>query len=177
MVSVDKLKEFSIFYDLHPVQLEKIARQCRLMDVAQGELVVHQDDPALNLYGMIRGEVELSLTFTYRVLKADIKSKSGELDRVQTREKQIVVDVVGPGEVFGWSSMLDSGRQTATITCSQAGQVFCISADTLKEMSRQEPQMGYELMSKLLRVVSDRLRHRTEKLVGIWGESFEINDV
>ncbi|MDD2390680.1 MAG: cyclic nucleotide-binding domain-containing protein [Desulfobacterales bacterium] len=177
MISADQLKKFSIFSDLHPAQLERIAGQCRLMDMAPGEPVVRQDDSALNLYGLIRGEVQLSLTFTYRVLKADIKSKKGELDRLQIREKQVVVDVVGPGEVFGWSSMLEFGRQTATITCSQAGQAFCISADILKEMCRQEPKMGYELMSKLLRVVSDRLRNRTEKLVEIWGESFEIDDV
>lgn len=177
MIAIDQLREFTIFSDVHPAQLEKIAQVVRLIDISPGDVIARQDDPALNLYGIIRGEVQLSLTFIYRVLKADIKSRTGELDRVKTREKQIVVDTVGPGEVVGWSSMLEAGRQTATLTCTQGGRLFCISADKLKDICRKDLATGYELMCKLLQTVSGRLRHRTEKLVEIWGESFEIEDI
>lgn len=175
MISLKILKEFDLFSNISADRLEQIAQQAHLMELSAGEVLARQDDPALNLYGVVHGEVQLSLTFAYRVLTADIRTERGELDRVRTREKQVIVDTVGPGEIFGWSAMLDAGRQTATLTCSKPGQAFHISSEILKDLCRQDPVMGYELMNRLLAVVSDRLRTRTQNLVEIWGESFEID--
>jgi len=155
-------------------KLKHISQQARLLEFSAGEVLARKDDPALNLYGVVRGEVQLSLPVVCRLLTADIHTEKGEPDRVQTQGKQMMIDVVEPGEICGWSAMLDDGRQTTNLTGSKPGQILYISAAILKDMCRKDPLTGYELTNKLLQVVSDRLRTRTKNLVETWGESFEI---
>lgn len=174
MVSLEILKKFDIFSNMPSDKLKHISQQARLLEFSAGEVLARKDDPALNLYGVVRGEVQLSLPVVCRLLTADIHTEKGEPDRVQTQGKQMMIDVVEPGEICGWSAMLDDGRQTTNLTGSKPGQILYISAAILKDMCRKDPLTGYELTNKLLQVVSDRLRTRTKNLVETWGESFEI---
>lgn len=177
MLDTNLLKDFTIFSGIAENQLKSIAQCCSLIEFKPEDLILREDEPAENLYGLLSGEVELTLTFNYKVLKSAIEYKKGVMDRLQIEKKPITVDTIGPGEIFSWSALLNSGQQTATARCTKSAQVFSISSVDLKAMFDKDPLMGYIIISRLYEVVSQRLRNRTQKLVEILGETFVINSL
>jgi len=177
MLDKKRLEQFPVFSGIDENQLESIARHCEVMSITPGMVIVAQDEPAKYLYGILSGEVELTLTFTYQMLAQDIQSGKGALARVKTMQKPVTVDTIVPGEIFGWSSLLEDGYQSATVSCTKAGEAFFVSADILKEIFENDPRTGYQVMTRLYGVVSDRMRNRTYRLVEVWGESFGMADL
>lgn len=177
MLDKKRLEQFPVFSGIDENQLESIARHCEVMALTPGMVIVAQDEPAKYLYGILSGEVELTLTFTYQMLAQDIQSGKGALARVKTMQKPVTVDTIVPGEIFGWSSLLEDGYQSATVSCTKAGEAFFVSADILKEIFENDPRTGYKVMTQLYGVVSDRMRNRTYRLVEVWGESFGMTDL
>jgi CRP-like cAMP-binding protein len=177
MLDKKRLEQFPVFSGIDEKQLESIARHCEVMALTPGMVIVAQDEPAKYLYGVLSGEVELTLTFTYQTLSQDLQSDKGALARVKTMQKPVTVDTVVPGEIFGWSSLLDDGCQSATVSCTRGGEAFFVSSEILKEIFENDPRTGYQVMTRLYGVVSDRMRNRTHRLVELWGESFGMSDL
>ncbi|MBN1931278.1 MAG: cyclic nucleotide-binding domain-containing protein [Desulfobacterales bacterium] len=179
MPDTNLLKDFSIFSGIDENQLASIAQCCRLIDFETNDLIFKEDEPAENLYGVLSGEVELTLTFQYKVLKSAIESSTnkGVMDRLLIEKKPITVDTIGPGDIFSWSALLTSGHQTAAARCTKPTQVFSISSADLKAMFDKDALLGYMIISRLYEVVSQRLRNRTHKLVEILGETFVMNSL
>jgi CRP-like cAMP-binding protein len=177
MLDKGLLDGFSIFSEVPQDKLSGIAEKCDLLEFKSDEVIFQQGETAKNLYGVLDGEVELSLVFQDRVLKTDIDYEESITARFEVMEKPIVVDTLGPGEVFGWSALVSPRQLTATARCSKHTRVFTLSADDLKAMNDQDPSVGYLIMEKLAEVIAQRLQARTDKLIETWGEAFEVDKV
>ena len=66
------LSEFSFFSDLTLQELDLLASKCEELDFNKDDIVFHFEKPAEHFYGLIAGEVELSLVFTDKVLKTEV---------------------------------------------------------------------------------------------------------
>ncbi len=77
MLDKKRLEQFPVFSGIDEKQLESIARHCEVMSLTPGMVIVAQDEPAKYLYGVLSGEVELSLTFTYQMLAHDFRTEKG----------------------------------------------------------------------------------------------------
>ncbi len=172
-----QLTEFSIFSGMPQDKLTSIAEVSEIYEFKADEVIFSQDDTADNLYGVLHGEVELSLVFKEKILKTDIKYEEAIITRYEILEKPIVVDTIDPGEVFGWSSLIGTGKLTSTAKSSQLTRAFSIPATALKAILDQDSALGYIFMERLAEVIGQRLRSRTEKLIEAWGEAFEIDKV
>jgi len=171
------LDGFSIFSAVQRDKLSAIAERCKLLEFKSNEVIFHQGDTARNLYGILDGEVELSLLFQDRVLKADVDYEESIQARFEVLEKPIVIETLGPGDVFGWSALVNPRQLTATAKCSKHTRVFSLPADELKAMNDQDPATGYVIIEKLAEVIAQRLQARTDKLIETWGEAFDIGKV
>jgi len=177
MLDKDVLTEFPIFSDVPETSLERIAQIGNIVEFKPQDVVFRQNDLAKSLYGVLDGGVELSLIFKDKVLKTNIQYEESILARTEDLEKPIIVDTVGPGEIFGWSALIAPGRLTATARCSEATRVISIPAVDLKAMLGRDHSLGYLIMQKLAEIISKRLQNRTEKLIEAWGEAFGLSKI
>jgi CRP-like cAMP-binding protein len=173
MLDKGLLKSFLIFSAVPRDKLEAMEQLGDLLEFDAQEIIGRENEPAINLYGVVDGEVELSFMFKDKILKREIRWEESISTRVETLEKPIVIDTVGPGEIFGWSSLVSPERLTATIRCSKPTRVFSLLASELKAMFDQDATLGYLFMERLAEIISLRLKHRTDKLIDTWGETFE----
>lgn len=177
MLDKGLLSRFSVFSDIPEDKLSAIAQMGELMEFKPQEVIFHQEEIAKDLYGVLDGEVELSLIFKGEVFKTDIQYEESVNTRVEVLERPIVIDTVGPGEIFGWSSLVNPKRLTATAKCSKLTQVFSLSAADLKSTLDKDPALGYVIMERLAEIISSRLQSRTDKLIEAWGEAFEVDKI
>ena len=177
MLDKNEIEELPFFSGISKEKLEQIIPRWDLLEFQTNEIIFHQGDIAKNLYGVLDGEVVLSVVVTDKIYKADVEFEEAIHNRLEIIEKPIVVDTVGSREVFGWSSLVSPGRWTATARCSRVSKILSISAADLNDMFDKDPELGYILMCRLNQIISSRLQKRTDKLVETWVEAFDIDRV
>ena len=177
MTKENLLSGFKFFSAVAPETLETIAQKGEVLDYEPGDVVFHFDEPAAHLYGLLEGEVDLSLVFTDKVLKTEIEYEEAIQTSFVDEEKSIVVDTVREGQVFGWASLVGSGRRTVTAHCTEPSRVILIPAAELKAMFEKDHFLGYVIMEKLSNIISKRLKNRTDKLIETWVEAFDADKI
>ena len=177
MIEKNLLAGFKFFSDVAPDALEMIARIGEVLELEPEEVVFHFEEPAEHFYGLLKGEIDLSIVFTDKVLKTDIEYEESIQASLVDEEKWLVVDTVYPGQVFGWASLVGPGRRTVTAQCTEASRVIAIAAVDLKTMLEEDHSLGYLIMTKLSNIISNRLQNRTDKLVETWVEAFDVKKI
>ena len=177
MAGKNPLAGFKFFNEVKPETLESIARMGEIIEYKAGETIFRFDEPAIHLYGVITGEVDLSVVFKDKVLKTEIEYEEAIQTSMVEEEKSIVVDSVLPGQVFGWASLVGAGRRTVTAQCEQASRVIVLPATELKTMLEADNALGYVIMKKLSDIISKRLQKRTDKLIETWVEAFDVDEI
>jgi CRP-like cAMP-binding protein len=176
-MDINKLSMFEIFSDVSQDTLSAIAGICNILECEENEIIFHQDDPAKEFFGVLEGEVELNLIYREKVMtKQIIDYEEAIVSKYEIQERPIVADIIGSGEVFGWSSFFDSGW-TATAKCSRKTKLLFLKVSELKAMFEKDNELGYLFMTRLAGLISKRLHHRTDKLIEVWGEAFEIDNI
>ncbi len=177
MINADQLAAFQLFSDLSSADLSAIAGECDLLEYSNNDVIFKYGETATAIYGVLEGEVALSLVFEDKVLKADIDYEEALQKRFEVFEKPIVVETVSPGEIFGWSALVQPHTSTATATCRAPVQVCAISGETLRRRFAENTALGFAIMNRLSELVSQRLRTRTRKLIETWGAAFGADQV
>ena len=177
MAQKNLLAGFSFFSDVEPETLEAIAQKGEVLEFKPQDVIFKVDQPATHFYGLLEGEVDLILIFKDRVLKTDIEYEEAIQATIVDEEKEIIVDTVADGQVFGWASVVGPSKRTVNAECSQACRVIAIPADGLKAMFDKDHTLGYTIMNRLCDIIARRLRNRTDKLIETWGEAFDVNSI
>jgi CRP-like cAMP-binding protein len=177
MTARNPLSAFKFFNEVSPDVLESIARLGEIMEYQIDDVIFRYDEPAEHFYGVLEGQVDLSVVFKDKVLKTEIEYEESIHARVVEEEKSIVVDTVQPGQVFGWASLVGPGRRTVTAHCTQSTRVVALPAAELKIMFEEDNTLGYVIMKRMSDIISKRLKKRTEKLIETWVEAFDINKI
>lgn len=177
MIEPKQIAEFAIFSGVAFNHLAKIAEFVEVMKFGSGETVFEEGTEAANLYGVISGEVDLILIARDDQLKTDVEYEKYAHSKIETVERQITVDFIGPGEIFGWSALSPTGFYTSKAVCSEPTVVFAIGSKNLKAFFNKNPQIGYPFMERLAAVISSRLANRTDKLIEGWIQAFAINKI
>ena len=94
-----------------------------------------EGDPASNFYILGEGKVRLTI------------GEEGYMTHV----------VSNPGEVFGWSSLLQDGFYTASAECSLPTKVLRIEREKLNKIFESHPLSGMSFFRRLAGVVGKRL--------------------
>ncbi len=177
MTEKNPLAGFKFFNEVKPDTLESIARMGEISEYKAADVIFRFDEPATHLFGVMEGEVDLSVVFKDKVLKTEIEYEEAIQASMVEEEKSIIVDSVLPGQIFGWASLVGAGRRTVTAHCAQASRVFVLPATELKTMFETDNALGYVIMKKLSDIISKRLQKRTEKLIETWVEAFDVNEI
>lgn len=177
MIDPNTLSRFGFLADLPAGIISDLAAASRLLRFEPSSVIFHAGEKAETLYGLIEGEVDLSLVVMDKSLQAEVEFE--EAVRVQFLEKasRISVDTARPGQVFGWSALTERGRRTVTATCSLATTAAAIPAQNLSDMCAKDPAFGYLLMKRLVGIIASRLDSRNNRLIETWVEAFGVSKV
>ncbi len=177
MVDKDLLSTLDFFSGLSPEQTDTIAGIGEVREYRKDDIIFRSNDNATDLFGVLAGDVDLSIIFEDRVLRTNIEYEEAIQARYEILEKPIVVDQVGPGDMFGWSALASPRKRTATARCGGPVRTVAFPSAGLKGAFENDPLLGYRIMERVGQIISRRLRNRTEKLIESWGECFGIDQV
>jgi len=167
------LTGFKFFSEVVPESLEMIGQKCEVLEFGTGDVIFQFDEPASRLYGLLEGEVDLSIVFKDKVLQTEIQYEESIKASIIDKEKSIVIDTVLPGQIFGWASLVGPARRTVTAGCTEDCRVVAVAADDLQAMFAKDHYLGYVIMKKLSDIIARRLKIRTDKLIETWVEAFD----
>ena len=171
------LTGFPFFSDVDADTLEAIAAKGEVLEFKAEDVIFRVDEPATHLYGLLEGEINLVLVFKDKVLKTDIEYEEAIQATMVDEEKEIIVDTVTAGQVFGWASIVGPAKRTVNAECSETSRLIAIQADELTAMFDKDHTLGFSIMKRLSDIIARRLRHRTDKLIEAWGEAFDIGSI
>jgi len=143
------LNELAFTQGLEPDQQDRIADIASARDWNVGVTVFREGDLDSNLYVVEEGRVAIEIA-------------------VPGRERLTIL-TVGPGEVFGWSSLFLQRAKTASARTVEPTRAVVLAADPLREICDADPRLGYLLTRRILDVVSERLKATRIQLLDIYG--------
>jgi CRP/FNR family transcriptional regulator, cyclic AMP receptor protein len=83
--------------------------------------------------------------------------EEGEVNLIIQGQKVFSFPVIKAGSVFGWSSLVEPNRYTATAKCVRESKVLKIDAERLMRVFQRHPAEGMIIMKRLAGVIATRL--------------------
>jgi CRP/FNR family cyclic AMP-dependent transcriptional regulator len=143
-----RLKDLTFAQGLNPDQLNRIAEIATPVEWVAGQTVFREGDRDSVLYVVETGRVAIEVTVPGR--------------------GRVIILTVGPGEVFGWSSIFQQRPKTAAARTTELTTALALDAIRLRELCDADPQLGYVLTRRVLEVVSERLKATRMQLLDIY---------
>jgi CRP-like cAMP-binding protein len=100
VVTPETLTAFPFFADLSETELKSMSIIANKVSFQRRELIFREDDPAHTLYLLLDGWVDV-------VVNTDAKGEQHEL-----------VTTLSPGDIFGWSALVDPYVYTGSAICA-----------------------------------------------------------
>lgn len=137
------LKEIELFEGVDFEVMNEIAGICSEESYSKDTVLFEKDEQAKCLYILLGGTVYLVI-------------KNGG---------SITYNLSEPGDVFGWSSMLENGKYTASGICATDLKVVKIEKDKLNRIFKNRPEAGFKMLQRLAGVISRRLSNAYRDLL------------
>lgn len=113
----------------------------------KGTTLFNQGEKAENLYILREGTINLMV-------------KNGG---------SLVFSLSNSGEVFGWSSLFESGRYTASGICETDLKVVKIDRKELFKIFKHHPEEGFIVIRKVAGVIANRLENAYRDILSATG--------
>ena len=132
-----------IFSGLDPDELTRVAAYARSLRKARGEFIYMPGDRADHVYILKQGRVKLS-----------VLSESG---------KEIAIDIIQPGEIFGEFALVDEAPRSNMAQALDDILVWVFSKHDFTRLLTSQPKLALSY----IRLVGDRRRRMEKKLSDI----------
>ena len=139
--------EGSIFCGLAGEHLERLEREKIVRSYNRGESVFYEGADVSAIYQVCSGLLKLF--------------KTGR------RKEQLVIRLLGPGDVTGYRALLAGESYAATAEAIEPSTVCAVSRDTFLSLLRESPDLSLSLLSKMAR----EMRLSEEQMVAMAQES------
>jgi CRP/FNR family cyclic AMP-dependent transcriptional regulator len=133
---IAELHQFKILAELDVADLDSIARIAHVQEFESDEELTTEGATADRLYLFLKG-------------KAAVKVRSPE-------GREVLIDEVGPGEVLGWSAVMEPFVYTASAWTTEPCEVIVVPGKDLRELCEANKRMGYQVVKGIGEVISRR---------------------
>jgi CRP-like cAMP-binding protein len=134
------LRKHPIFADLEPEAFDQLCRYAKHTTLKRGAALFAKGDPGHSLYAVISGSVKMSIS------SADGRSA--------------ILNIIGPGEIFGEMALLDGRARSADAIANANCELFVIDRREFIPFVRSQPTLAMkfiELLCMRLRSTSDQV--------------------
>jgi len=162
------LGQSPLFSALEPSDLDRFIEIARTEQLAPGEYLCRQGDPADCVYALVRGAVRVMRT-----------SPDG---------RDVTIRILSAGEVFGELGVLHRGARTAHIVAAEPCELLTVARSSFLALLERHPGLAVELLGALaaridaltgeiadlvFRNLETRLAAKLLDLSRIWGDTTE----
>jgi CRP/FNR family cyclic AMP-dependent transcriptional regulator len=136
------ITESDLFYGLDHKVMSKIADICSEEQYADGTVIFEEGKAADHLYILEEGIADLLIgkdTFIYSLTEMS--------------------------EIFGWSSLVESAKYTATAVCITDVKALKIPTRTLQRIFDENPEVGNVVFRRLAGIFNKRLTKTYQKFL------------
>lgn len=133
------MEELFLFRDLPFHARLRVSTICEELFFTPGQALVEEGSPGDAMYVIVQGEVGVSRNHV-------------ELARL------------GPGLHFGEMSLVTQQPRSATVTGITFGSAIAIRREHFQEFCRREPELGNQIIWKLLATLAERLSDMNDKI-------------
>ncbi|CUS89387.1 CRP/FNR family transcriptional regulator, anaerobic regulatory protein [Candidatus Kryptonium thompsonii] len=126
---INFLRNVSIFEELPERDLARIASLGTRKIFSKGSVILMEDEIGSALFIIIDGKVKVS--------------------RLDETGKEVILSILGPGEVFGEMSLLDGMQRSATVSALTDTEVLIIYRDDFLNLLNKHPQIAISLLKEL----------------------------
>ena len=134
------LSRCSLFRTLDDRDLDALATYARLRRYAAHEVIFRKGDPGHGLMAVLSGRVGISSL-----------SEEG---------KEVILNMIGPGEVFGEIALLDGKERTADATAMESSELLVLDRRSFLSFLERKP----EFCVALLKILCARIRRTSEQV-------------
>jgi CRP/FNR family transcriptional activator FtrB len=154
MIAPEMLQKASFFDFLTPTQQQAIALISKEKTYQSGDYIFREKDRAQFLCILVQGKVDLFFTV--------------EVEYHPELRKELFFHVIGPGELFGISALIEPHILTSSARASELCQVIQIDMDGLLALCEQNERFGLNLMDQVARTTIERVNAARLQLATVW---------
>ena len=136
------ITESDLFKGVSQRFITRIANGSDEQTYKRNSVIFERDEEASHFYVLVAGDVHIEIVETEGVLAVN-----------------------RPGEVFGWSALVEPYRYTATAKCVRDTRVIKISRDIVESAIKDHPNEGLAVLKNLTGIIANRLRYAYRQLV------------
>jgi len=137
------IKESDLFKGVSQRFITKIANNSEEETYKRNAVIFKTGEKASHFYVLADGAIDVSI--------------GNQQDAYMTVSK--------PGEVFGWSALVEPYVYTATAKCTKETKVVKISRDLVETAINEHPAEGLAVLKNLTGIIAHRLRYAYQSLV------------
>lgn len=141
----DLLDEVELFDGLDGPALRALGAHMRLRAFAEGEAIFREGDPGDWMGVLVEGEVRICK-------EADVRDV--RVMAVETHRRAI-----------GEMALVDGEPRSATCIAGKPSSLLTLSRESFQRLSRERPALALEVMHRVARLISRRLRATSGRLV------------
>lgn len=138
------LRSVELFDEIETPQLRKLAVITTQVEFAPNEIIYREGELGKGLYIIREGEV---------CVEMEIPGQG--FARLYT---------LGPGQLFGWSSLIPGRRKKARARATMPSRLLYIDANEVRNLSRMDHKLDNALMNCIIVVMAERLYNTRESL-------------
>ena len=138
MISPEVIRRYPFFAGLSMDQMNTLARAADEEKVEAGHFFLREGGEVPYLYLVLEGTANV-------------------LIELPTKDREIIVSTIGPGEVFAWSALVPPHKATASVKATVPCRVVAVDCRKLLEAFKEDYQFGYVMMTKAAQVTRDRI--------------------
>jgi CRP-like cAMP-binding protein len=131
------LAKVPLFSGLPDEERQRLSALLRVRRYARGEVIFLEGDQGTALCLIAEGRIRIQLT--------------------GTDGREVVINVYGPGEIFGEFAVLDGEPRSADAIAQEASRVYWLQRDDFEAFLNNHPRAAMTMLASLSR----RLRHTT----------------
>jgi len=145
----ETLRGIQLLQELPDDLLTPLAAISHIMEFPAGAVIFRQGEAATTIYLLVDGNVAL-----------EICAPGVGCKRILT---------VAPGELLGWSPVLEQDRLTATARALSATRAIAVDGPQVLAICEQNPRFGYEFMKRAALTLARRLNATRLQLLDVFG--------
>lgn len=151
------LQELRFAADMPPEIVRQLAEHSTIQDVAAGTIIFREGTNDASLYLVRSGRLALEMNVPGR--------------------GPVRILTVGPGEMVGWSSLLDQGKMTASALAVDNSQLIVAPAGKLRELCQSNHEFGFHLLQQMANALANRLVATRLQLLDLFAEGPQARPV
>lgn len=142
MISPELLRRYPFFGFMEDNELKAVAMIAEEQTYAKDDEIIQADTPADKLYFLEEGSAS-----NYFIVE-DLKGN----------KKELFIDHINPGEIFGFSALIEPHVYTATVRAEKESRIIKIEGMALRALCQFDPHLSCGLYQATAKVIMQRLK-------------------